>query len=275
MGDGFRRAFRASALAGALAVLCCTFLYVGNADFVGKAHAIAPENRVRIVQIRYSGGRWNPRPQATTVLAQEVAFRTSTETSTEPIHRTLEAKDLFHFPILILSGDQGFPAFPERHVERLKHHVEAGGTLLVDNCGESQRSYLEFDRSIRRLMSRMFPGRTLKPVPSEHVLYRSFFRLDYPSGRNLRKGYMETVTVGSRAAVLYMPNDLGGALERDRFGTWAYDLIPGTGRQREMAIRLGGNITLYALCLHYKDDQVHLRYLLKKRSWRIKPPKSP
>jgi hypothetical protein len=187
----------------------------------------------------------------------------------------MEADDLFDFPILLLSGDQTFPAFSERNVGRLRHHVEAGGTLVIDNCGETQGSYAGFDRSVRRLLLRMFPGRSLKPIPSEHVIYRSFFRLDYPSGRNLRKGYMEAVRIGKRAAVIYMPNDLGGALERDRFGTWTYDLIPGTGRQREMAIRLGVNIVMYALCLHYKDDQVHLRYLLKKRNWRIRPPKAP
>ncbi len=66
-----------------------------------------------------------------------------------------------------------------------------------------------------------------------------------------------------------------GALDRDRFGSWTFDLIPATGRQREMALRLGVNLLLYALCLHYNADQVHIRYLMKKRDWRIRPPGTP
>ena len=239
------------------------------------AHAIGPGSKVRVVRIRYPGGNWNPRPEATRVLAQEVAFRTSIETDPEPMARTLDDPELFEDPILLLGGDQAFDPLPENDVARLRHLIEAGGMLIIDNNGESERAYRAFEDSARRLMRRLFPGSKVGAVSSEHVIFRSFFRLDYPSGRNVRKGYVEGITLGRRVAVVYLPNDLGGALERDHFGGWVYDLVPGGGRQREMAIRLGVNLVMHALCLHYKDDQVHLRHLLKSRSWRIKPPENP
>jgi len=34
----------------------------------------------------------------------------------------------------------------------------------------------------------------------------------------------------------------------------------------------GVNLLMYALCLHYKDDQVHLDFLLHKRKWKIRKP---
>lgn len=245
------------------------------AGLPGRAEALGPSSLIRVVQLRYPGGNWNPRPDATRVLAEEIAFRTSIDTDTQPTARTLDDPDLFDYPLLLLSGDQSFPSWSDEHVSRLRHHVEAGGFLLIDNAAESERAFQAFDAAVRRLVGRMFPSRELGAVPSDHVLYRSFYRLDYPSGRNLRKGYVEGVSLGRRIAVVYVPNDILGALERDSFGTWSRDLVPGSGRQREMAIRFGVNLAMYALCLHYKDDQVHVRYLLKRRNWRIRPPDNP
>ena len=43
----------------------------------------------------------------------------------------------------------------------------------------------------------------------------------------------------------------------------------GGERQREMAFRLGINLAMYALCLDYKADQVHVPFILKKRRWKV------
>ena len=266
--------------------ICFVWLIaLGGLVMPDTATALGPSNKVRAVQIRYAGGNWIARPGALRVLMREVAFRTSIETDLSEIHRTLDAPDLFEYPLLILSGDRPFPRFPDDDIRRLRHHLEAGGLLVIDNAGESERNATGFSESIRRLTKRLFPMQRLNPIASEHVVYRSFFRLDYPSGRNLRKGYMEGISLGrkdtvggddsSRIAIIYNHNDWLGALARDEFENWAFDLVPGMGKQREMAIRLGVNMVMYALCLHYKDDQVHLRYLLKKRNWRIRPPENP
>ena len=230
----------------------------------------------RVAQIRYSGGNWNPRPHAVEVLSQELTFRTSIEANLEStVVVTLDDPEIFQYPVLLMSGSQAFPSLTEDQLSRLRHHIEAGGFLIVDNSGDSERTHSAFDASVRRMFRRLFPGGELVALSSEHVLYRSFYRLEYPSGRNLRKGYLEGIAQGRRISAVYIPNDLGGALDRDRFGSWSFDLIPGTGRQREMALRLGVNLMMYALCLHYKDDHVHIRYLMKKRDWRTRPPSAP
>jgi hypothetical protein len=71
--------------------------------------------------------------------------------------------------------------------------------------------------------------------------------------------------VEDRLAVILSANDLAGAMSRDEFGQWDYDVGVGGDVTREMTFRLGVNIVMYALCLDYKDDQVHLPYILKRR----------
>jgi hypothetical protein len=72
-----------------------------------------------------------------------------------------------------------------------------------------------------------------------------------------------------RALVLLGVNDMLGAWSRDNFGNYDYDVFPGGDRQREMSLRLGLNIVMYALCLDYKEDQVHVPFILKRRKWRV------
>ena len=64
--------------------------------------------------------------------------------------------------------------------------------------------------------------------------------------------------------IIITSNDLASAWASDRSGQPLYPLQPGTGRQREMAIRGGINIVMYALTGNYKADQVHVRDLLDR-----------
>ena len=42
-------------------------------------------------------------------------------------------------------------------------------------------------------------------------------------------------------------------------------VTPGGERQREYAARLAINIAMYALCLDYKDDGVHILEIMRRR----------
>ena len=92
--------------------------------------------------------------------------------------------------------------------------------------------------------------------------------LPRPVGRVLGPAHLEAVNVGDRVALLYSRHDLGGAWARDNLGTWEHAVVPGGDPQREHAIRLGVNIVMYALCLDYKDDQVHAPFIMRRRGGR-------
>jgi hypothetical protein len=55
-----------------------------------------------------------------------------------------------------------------------------------------------------------------------------------------------------------------GALARSGDG-WALEMSPGGVEQREYAVRLAVNISMYVLCSDYKDDQVHAEWLMRRR----------
>jgi hypothetical protein len=123
-----------------------------------------------------------------------------------------------------------------------------------------------FDGSVRQELQRVLPASPLGRVPREHVLYKSFYLLDHQGGRTLTRPWLEGQVVGGRLAVVYSQNDLGGAWARGTLGEWEYDCTPGGEAQRETAFRLGVNLAMYALCTDYKDDAVHLPFILRRRS---------
>jgi hypothetical protein len=155
---------------------------------------------------------------------------------------------------------------------RLRRHLTMGGMLLLDSA--EGRAGGGFDQSVRAMLARLLPSSPLGRLAEDHVLYRSFYLLRVPAGRVLALPYLEAVLIGGRAAVVYSQNDLGGAWARDRYGQWQYDVVPGGELQREQSFRLGVNLAMYALCLDYKSDQVHVPFIMRRRSWQVPLPKS-
>ena len=69
--------------------------------------------------------------------------------------------------------------------------------------------------------------------------------------------------------MVYSRLDMAGAwLAGDERSDAAYALMQGGAQQSEAAIRLGVNLVMYALCLDYKDDQVHAPFILRRRAGR-------
>lgn len=227
-----------------------------------RARAFGDQARLQFAQVRH-GGRWDPRPDGLSRLAWEISKRTSIETSPVVKPMALGDPDLYRFPFAVLSSEGGFPAPAETEVAELRRYLSYGGFLLIDDASGTRGG--PFDQSARLLVSRVVPGAQLSHVPREHVLYKSFYLLDGPAGRVASTPDLEALELGGRIAVLYSGNDLVGALSRDSLGTWEFEVTPGGELQREKSIRLGVNIAMYALCLDYKEDQVHIPFIMKRR----------
>jgi hypothetical protein len=222
--------------------------------------AFGDSSKLVFGQLRH-GGRWDPRPHALRRLAFEIMDRTSIEAV--PQAHPLDADDpqIFHYPFLYLASEGALPAFSDKQVTTLRRHLTYGGFLLADAADGSDA----FDRSLREQVGRVLPGTTFQRVPPGHVLYKSFYLIDHAGGRQIVAPYLEAVSLQGRLAVVYSRNDLGGAWARDDRGDWEFEVVPGGENQRETAFRLGVNLAMYATCLDYKDDQVHLPFILKRR----------
>jgi hypothetical protein len=257
-----RRAQRSS-ISQAVSGLLIVLLLALSAD----SSAIGPKSKVTLAQLRHGGANALPRPSALRRLAWEIDKRTSIDVAAEPVVLTLRDDQLFHYPFAYLSGDGAFPLPSEEQIGRLRRYLIYGGTLLVDSA--EARPGGAFDRSVRQLVTAVFPDERLTRIPEAHTLHKSFYLLEQALGRVDLIPYFEGIERDGRMVVIYTQNDLGGAWARDDFGQWEYSVYPGGDRQRERAFRWGVNVLMYTLCVDYKADQVHIPFILKRRRWRV------
>jgi hypothetical protein len=227
------------------------------------ARGLPLASTLEIGQIQHRGD-WNPRPTALRRLGWELGRRTSIEPAPAPAAVRLGEAGLHRHPMLYLAGSGPLPPFAEGERAALRRHLQYGGFLLVDAADGSDGS--GFDATVRAELARVLPSAPLAPVPREHVLHKTFYLLDRQGGRVLVKPWLEAQALDGRLAVVYSQNDLGGAWARSDLGDWEYPCTPGGEAQREAAFRVGVNVAMYALCTDYKDDAVHLPFILRRRT---------
>lgn len=232
-----------------------------------RAVAIGPGSKFRIGQLTL-GAAAPPRATAVLRLLGEVDKRTSIETEREPVMVNLTSPTLHETPFLYLAGDREFPVPSPAAIESLRRFLTFGGFLFIDSAEGTTGG--AFDRSVRALCAALYPSPSpgLELVPPDHVVYKSFYLLERPVGRLALSPTLEGITRGGRLTVAYAQNDLGGAWAKDNLGNFDFPCEPGGDRQRELAYRMGVNLVMYALCLDYKTDQVHVPFIMRRRRWR-------
>jgi hypothetical protein len=230
------------------------------------ARALGPDDAVEVRRVRVGADAEEPRPKAAERLAWEVRKRTSIETTLSPGTVRFDDPSIYRTPLLYWSSDRAFPQLTEKELTGLRRFVEYGGLLIIDDAAPEATG---FDTSVRRALARAFPGERLARLSNEHTIFRSFYLLDRPVGRVTEPGYVEAILHAGRAAVIYSRLDMAGAwLAGNERTDTAYSLLAGGAQQSEAAIRLGVNLVMYALCLDYKDDQVHAPFILRRRAGR-------
>ncbi|MEO8552184.1 MAG: DUF4159 domain-containing protein [Kofleriaceae bacterium] len=233
------------------------------------AGAIGSGSKFRFGQLQLgSGSAWNPRPTALKKMAWEISKQTSIDVDTEPAIVTPTSDTLFETPFLYFAGDRAFELPSAAGIDALRRFLTFGGMMLIDSAEGSTDG--AFDASVRKLITAVFPSpaKGLEIVPADHVVYKSFFLLDKPVGRLAIAPAMEGITRDGRLVCCYVANDLGGAWARDDFGNYDFQCEPGGEKQRSLAFRMGINLVMYALCLDYKSDQVHVPFIMKRRRWK-------
>lgn len=234
------------------------------------ARALGPGAKFRFGELALAGPP--PRPTALTRLAWELEVRTSVDVARDnPVPAQLGSEHLFETPFLYLAGDKRLTPPTGAALDGLRRFLTFGGFLFIDSA--EGRASGEFDASVRQLAGDLFPAPAagFAPLGDDHVIYKSFYLINDVAGRVAVAPQLEAVTRDGRAVIVYCQNDLGGAWAKDNFGNYQYQCYPGGELQREHAFRLGINLAMYALCLDYKTDQVHVPFILKRRKWRVNP----
>lgn len=225
------------------------------------AHALGAGGKIRIAELQLSSGTTS-RPEAWRRLLYEVVQASSVVCDPTPVRLSPDDPALFSHPFCVMIGTGGLPELSDQAVAQLSRYLSYGGFLFLDDASGSPDG--DFSRSARRLASRLFPTRPMAPLPGDHSLYRAFFLIDRPYGRTGRSAYLEGVTLGSIAPLVYCADDLSGALDRGADGRNANAVIPGGESQRREAVKLGVNLVLYALTSNYKHDIAHVVELMRE-----------
>ncbi len=233
-----------------------------SACLPGRAHAFGESSQF-IPAVARHGGDWDARLSALKSLCWEISSRTSIRAFPEPRPVALDSRELFNFPFLYMGGSREFPRLSEAEIASLRRFLTFGGFLLAD-AGDGSNG-TGFDQSFRREVARLFPDRALTRLGADHVIFKSFYLIDRQAGRLATRPFLETLSGDSgRALIVYSQNDLCGAFQRDELGEWAFE-VTGGASQREVALRLAVNLVMYASCLDYKADMLHLPFLMKRR----------
>ncbi|EPE97911.1 DUF4159 domain-containing protein [Rhizobium grahamii] len=214
-------------------------------------------------------------------LTDFLTYRTTLEPS-PPVGLDLTKDELSFYPIIYWPISATAPMPSSAAINRIDAYMRAGGTVLfdtrdqfsaLDNNGGSVSANGE---RLQQILANLdIPP--LEPVPSDHVLTKSFYLLSSFPGRytgsplwiearqeNRAANAKSTATADGVSPILITGNDFAGAWAVDDNGVPMLPTVPPDETQREYAYRSGVNIMMYMLTGNYKTDQVHVPALLER-----------
>ena len=172
-----------------------------------------------------------------------------------------EKDDPSLYPMIYWPIDENQKDISDAAADRLNKFMQTGGFILFDTLGKKSTSTLS------RLTDRLnIAG--LRPIPTNHVLTRSFYLMQsFPGRYDHNEVWVEAAEDRSRdrvSSVLIGPNAWAQAWAKDDSLRPLYAVVPGGEVQREYAYRFGVNLVMYILSGNYKGDQVHLPAIMQR-----------
>jgi hypothetical protein len=153
---------------------------------------------------------------------------------------------------------------------RVKQYLVDGGMILFDTREAGSIGPAGGGAAAQRLRDILRPLDLprLARVPAEHVLTKTFYLLqDFPgrlAGAPLWIEQPDARDNDGVTSVLIGANDWASAWALDGNGRAMFAAVPGGEGQRELAVRFGVNLVMYALTGNYKGDQVHVETILDR-----------
>ncbi len=213
-------------------------------------------------------------------LTRALASRTAFEPG-DPIGIDLTRDEVVFYPLIYWPIVASRPAPARAAIERIDTFMRNGGIVVFDTRDAlNDRGGPEPTPETRRLREILAAIEVpeLEPVPRDHVITKAFYLVDNFVGRyNTGKTWIEALPPegqeqkdrpargGDRVSpIILSSNDLAAAWAVDRNGQPRHALMGSDPRQREMALRGGVNIVMYAMTGNYKSDQVHVPALLER-----------
>ncbi|WP_202326112.1 DUF4159 domain-containing protein [Mesorhizobium sp. 113-3-9] len=289
MGGLFsRRPRRAGAVATTAAVLIALGTLFGHVDYAraddakpGDEAAIAAISKTRIAYVLTGVPGVDSISRAgleglTRFLIEKTALEPGA-----PAGVDISKDELSFYPLIYWPIDPAAPMPSQAAIARIDAYMQQGGTVLFDTRdqfanGIGADSTSPATERLRDILGNLNVP-PLEPVPSDHVLTKSFFILPEFPGRfagsplwveaslDASNADNRPVRTGDGVSpIMITANDFAGAWAVDENGDPLLPTVPADPMQRIYALRAGVNIMMYMLTGNYKSDQVHVPILLER-----------
>ncbi|MER8405752.1 DUF4159 domain-containing protein [Mesorhizobium sp. M0185] len=283
-----RRPRRAGAAATAAVLLIALGALIGHADVAraddakpGDTEAIGDISKTRIAYVLTGEPGVDSISRAgleglTRFLIEKTALEPGA-----PAGVDISKDELSFYPLIYWPIDPSAPLPSEAAIARIDAYMQQGGTVLFDTRdqfanGIGADSTSPATERLRDILGNLNVP-PLEPVPSDHVLTKSFYILPEFPGRfagsplwveaSLEASNTENrpVRTGDGVSpIMITANDFAGAWAVDENGDPLLPTVPSDPMQRIYALRAGVNIMMYMLTGNYKSDQVHVPVLLER-----------
>lgn len=183
---------------------------------------------------------------------------------------SLTPDSLTPFPMLYWRVTATTAIPPARNMAALNDYLKRGGLLVFDAPDQTGAvGGGEPGAASARLgaILRLLDLAPMTDMPPDHALTRSFYLLQNLPGRYADPGVLVERGANSNdgaSSVIVGGSDWASAWARDANGLPMYAVVPGGERQRELSLRAGVNMVMYALTGNYKTDQVHLPSIMER-----------
>ncbi len=203
------------------------------------------KSAIRFIRLKYRGGDWDQDMGKGADYNLLIKFHewTGMKIARETEFREIERLKYFPHklapPFVFLTGMKGITV-SDKEVKVLRDYcLVEGGMIFIDNGG----GY--FDRSVRNLLRRVFPGKPLVDIPNDDPIYQRPYV--FPDGAPPlwhHAGYRAMgIRDEGRWVVYYHPGDVNDAWKDDHSGV--------TAEVADQAYKLGVNIMFYAFNQYY------------------------
>jgi hypothetical protein len=115
----------------------------------------------------------------------------------------LESKDVFRYPLVIMTGEGGF-TLPEEERANLAEYLKRGGFLLA-SAGCSSK---DWDRAFRSEIAKVLPDRPLKALSMQHPVFHTVKDIGSLVVKTGTPKPLEGIEIDGRLAVVYSSDGL-------------------------------------------------------------------
>jgi hypothetical protein len=213
-------------------------------------------------------------------LTRVLTERTSVEPA-DPVAVDVETDEQAFFPLLYWPIAPTQTQLSANALAKVDAFMRNGGTIMFDTRDQGTGLPMGTTAApqgtaiLRRLLAGLDVP-LLEPLTQEHIVSRTFYLLDefpgrWASGRvwvesrqQAADGTSVTSTADGVSPIIVGGADWASAWAEDAQGRPIAAVVPGGERQRELAMRFGVNLVMYALTGNYKADLVHVPHILER-----------